>query len=54
MRYQLSELLSQEINAAIKSVLDYVAKHIATDETILNVQVIAALHFLSLTHQTIF
>lgn len=39
MRYQLSALLNHEIEAAIKSILGYVDRHIATDETILNVQV---------------
>ena len=41
MRYQLSALLSREIEAAVKSILRYVDRHIAADETILNVQVLS-------------
>lgn len=47
MRYQLSALLSQEIEAAIKSILGYVDRHIATDETVLNVQVSECWHYAS-------
>ncbi len=39
MQRELSKLLSEEIEAAIKSVLGDVERHLLPDESLLNVQV---------------